>query len=214
MPHEQRYNDFWAFLGKGTCSCKHRRSLHCERWAVDSPCSQLRHWSESPSASLTMVRRAGCRGPCIYLSVDKYDAVSPNLPHADGSQGAEGPVSTCPWASDAVLPQPPTHLDLYFYGTHHLIPTRAPAPALAPPPGAFARRHTHTGARPPYVLAPAVLPRSTPALALAPHANRSVVGGRALSGPSCRPPGTGSLRPSPSTVPDPPFSSFWHFCKF
>ena len=199
MPHDPRYNDFWAFLGKGTCICKHRRSLHCERWAVDSPCSQLRHWSESPSASLTVVRRAGCRGPCIYLSVDKHDAVrpqpptrrwsarrvqralyllvhgqvtqfSPNLPLACGSQGAEGPVSTCPKTNDAVLPQPPTHLDLYFYGTRHLIhprthapahpPTRAPAPALAPPPGAFARRHTHTGARPPYVLAPAVLPRT------------------------------------------------------
>ena len=47
----------------------------------------------------------------------------------------------------------------------------------------------------------------THALALAPHADRSVVGGRARSGPSCRPPGTGSLRPSPSTVPDPPTGS-------
>jgi len=94
MPHDQRYNDFWAFLGKGTCICKHRRSLHCERWAVDSPCSQLRHWSESPSASLTVVRRAGCRGPCIYLSVDKHDAVRPQPPTRRWLAGCRGP---CMW---------------------------------------------------------------------------------------------------------------------
>ena len=103
MPHEQRYNDFWAFLGKGTCSCKYRRSLHCERWAVDSPCSQLRHWSESPSASPTVVRRAGCRGPCIYLSVDKYDAVRPQPPTrrwlAPASPGARSALEWAPYLS-------------------------------------------------------------------------------------------------------------------
>ena len=168
-----------------------------------------------PTSHTPMARRVQ---RALYLLVrGQVTQFSLNLPLACGSQGAEGPVSICPKTNDAVLPQPPTHLDLYFYGTHHLIParthapahppTRAPAPALAPPTGAFARRHTHTGARPPCVLAPAVLPRSTPALALAPHANRSVVGDRAHSGPSCRPPGTGSLRPSPSTVPDPPTGS-------
>jgi hypothetical protein len=39
------------------------------------------------------------------------------------------------------------------------------------------------------------------------HTDRPVVNGRACSGPSRRPPGAGSLRPSPSTVPDPPTGS-------
>ena len=46
----------------------------------------------------------------LYLLVHgQVTQFSPNLPLACGSQGAEGPVSTCPKTNDAVLPQPPTH---------------------------------------------------------------------------------------------------------
>jgi hypothetical protein len=54
----------------------------------------------------------------LYLLVrGQMMQFSPNLPLAYDSQGAEGPVSTCPWTNDAVLPQPPTRLGLYLYGS-------------------------------------------------------------------------------------------------
>ena len=45
-----------------------------------TPCSQLRHWSEPPSASLTVVRRAGCRRPPVSTVRGQMMQCSPNPP--------------------------------------------------------------------------------------------------------------------------------------
>ena len=87
--------------------------------------------------------------------------------------------------------------------THPCSRTRARAPA----------GHVRSQARP--HLCPSTLCTRTRSASAHPrtrspsrtHTDRPVVNGRACSGPSRRPPGTGSLRPSPSTVPDPPTGS-------
>ena len=87
--------------------------------------------------------------------------------------------------------------------THPCSRTRARAPA----------GHVRSQARPhlcPSTLCPRTRSASAHPRTRSPsrtHTDRPVVNGRACSGPSRRPPGTGSLRPSPSTVPDPPTGS-------
>jgi hypothetical protein len=119
LPREQICYDFWAFLGNGNYSygCY---GLHCERWAVGSPCSQLRHWSEPPSASLTVVRRAGCRRPPVSTVRGQMMQCSPNPPLTEvyAFMARRVQKASCiyrPWTDDPVLPQPPTHQGLCFW---------------------------------------------------------------------------------------------------